>query len=144
MKDDVLDGLSDIDAANVVRCARVLLRRPLLRVGGPDGDLLPLVYRHRVALTDLFAQLLGYRLVIQRQYARLYKALPGSDLARGESSLNPRGYAYFALTVAALSGVGRQVLLSRLVADVRAAAAEVGVPTSDEPTDAEIDAVLSA
>ena len=54
---DVLDGLSDIDAANVVRCARVLLRRPLLRADGPDGDLLPLVYRHRTTLQDLFAGL---------------------------------------------------------------------------------------
>ena len=85
MSGDVLDGLSEIDAANVVRCARVLLRRPLLRVGGPDGDLLPLVYRHRVSLVDLFTQTLGYRLVVQRQFARLYKAIPGTDLPRAEA-----------------------------------------------------------
>src|SRR5205807_2422511 len=66
---DVLDSLSEIDSANVVRCARVLLRRPLLRVGGPDGDLLPLVYRHRVALGVItetegsVAELLGEALI---------------------------------------------------------------------------------
>lgn len=132
---DVLDGLSEIDAANVVRCARVLLRRPLLRVGGPDGDLLPLVYRHRAALADLFTQTLGYRLVVQRQFARLYKAIPGSGLPRGEAGLTPTGYAYLALTIAALTGAGRQVLLSRLVVDVRAAAAEAGIEAGDDVAD---------
>jgi uncharacterized protein (TIGR02678 family) len=135
LKPDVLDGLSEIDAANVVRCARVLLRRPLLRAGGQDGDLLPLVYRHRVALTDLFAQTLGYRLVVQRQFARLHKSLPGTGIPRGEPGLSPRAYAYLALTIAALTGVGRQVLLSRLVADVRAAGAEAGVETADDLAD---------
>lgn len=132
---DVLDGLSEIDAANVVRCARVLLRRPLLRGGGSDGDLLPLVYRHRAALADLFTQTLGYRLVVQRQFARLYKAVPGTDLPRAEAGLTPAGYAYVALTIAALSGAGRQVLLSRLVSDVRAAAAEAGIETNDDVAD---------
>jgi uncharacterized protein (TIGR02678 family) len=132
---DVLDGLSEIDAANVVRCARILLRRPLLRVGGADGDLLPLVYRHRAALADLFAQTLGYRLVVQRQFARLYKATPGTDLPRAEAGLTPAGYAYLALTIAALTGVGRQVLLSRLVADVRSAAGEAGIEAGDDVAD---------
>lgn len=132
---DVLDGLSEIDAANVVRCARILLRRPLLRVGGADGDLLPLVYRHRAALADLFAQTLGYRLVVQRQFARLYKATPGTDLPRAEAGLTPPGYAYLALTIAALTGVGRQVLLSRLVADVRSAAGEAGIEAGDDVAD---------
>lgn len=132
---DVLDGMSDIDAANVVRCARVLLRRPLLRAEGPDGDLLPLVYRHRLALQDLFAGLLGYRLVVERRFARLYKPGPGFDPTRGESTLSPRGYTYLALTMAALTGVGRQVLLSRLVTDVRAAAVEAGVAVTDDLPD---------
>jgi uncharacterized protein (TIGR02678 family) len=132
---EVLDGLSEIDAANVVRCARVLLRRPLLRVGGPDGDLLPLVYRHRAPLADLFTQTLGYRLVVQRQFARLYKATPGTDLPRTETGLSPAGYAYLALTIAALTGAGRQVLLSRLVADVRAATVEAGIAATDDVAD---------
>jgi uncharacterized protein (TIGR02678 family) len=132
---DVLDGMSEIDAANVVRCARVLLRRPLLRVGGADGDLLPLVYRHRSALADLFTSTLGYRLVVQRQFARLYKAIPGTDLPRTEAGLSPTGYAYLALTIAALTGAGRQVLLSRLVADVRATTAEAGIEAADDVAD---------
>ncbi|GGM64378.1 hypothetical protein GCM10012275_38730 [Longimycelium tulufanense] len=131
----VLDRLSEIDAANVVRCARVLLRRPLVRAGGPDGDLLPLMYRHREQLQELFVVTLGYRLVVERRFARLYKLGPGDDPTRGEPTLTPRGYAYLALTLAALTGVGRQVLLSRLVADVRAAAVEAGVTVIDDQQD---------
>jgi uncharacterized protein (TIGR02678 family) len=132
---DPLDGLADIDAANVVRCARTLLRRPLLRLGGPDGELLPLVYRHRVVLGEMFTALLGYRLVVERKFARLYKAGPGADSTRGVPELSPRGYAYLALTMAALTGTGRQVLLSRLVSDVRASAVEAGITVVDTISD---------
>lgn len=132
---DPLDGLADIDAANVVRCARTLLRRPLLRLGGPDGELLPLVYRHREVLGEMFTALLGYRLVVERKFARLYKAGPGADATRGVPELSPRGYAYVALTMAALTSTGRQVLLSRLVSDVRAAAVEAGIIVVDTIAD---------
>ncbi|MDX8037106.1 TIGR02678 family protein [Lentzea sp. BCCO 10_0856] len=126
------DNLSDIDAANVVRCARTLLRRPLLRSDGPDGELLSLVYRHRVVLQDMFAGLLGYRLVVERRFARLYKSGPGRDDTRGVLTMSPRGYAYLALTLAVLTGIGRQTLLSRLVADIRSAAAEAGIDAPDD------------
>ncbi|MDQ3404162.1 MAG: TIGR02678 family protein [Actinomycetota bacterium] len=132
---DALGDLSDIDAANVARCAKVLLRHPLLRPGGPDGDLLPLVYRYRVALQEMFAGVLGYRLVVERRFARLYKAGPGRDGTRGEPALSPRAYAYVCLTMAALTGIGKQVLLSRLVADVRSAASEAGLPVFDDVSD---------
>ncbi|ATE52603.1 MULTISPECIES: TIGR02678 family protein [Actinosynnema] len=130
----MFDDLSEIDSAIVVRCARTLLRRPLLRADGPDGELLGAVYRHRFALQDLFAGLLGYRLVVERRFARLYKAGPGHDDSRG-AGLTPRGYAYLALVLAVLTGVGRQVLLSRLVADARAAAAEAGIAVVDDVVD---------
>ncbi|MEU7475803.1 TIGR02678 family protein [Lentzea sp. NPDC042327] len=129
------DTLSEIDAANVVRCARTLLRRPLLRSEGPDGELLALVYRHRAVLQDLFAGLLGYRLVVERRFARLYKSGPGNDDTRGVLSMSPRGYAYLALTLAVLTGTGRQALLSRLVADIRSAAAEAGISAPDDVTE---------
>jgi uncharacterized protein (TIGR02678 family) len=131
----MFDDLSEIDAANVVRCARTLLRRPLLRADGPDGELLTLVYRHRAALQDLFARTLGYRLVVERRFARLYKSGPGSDDSRGVLGMSPRGYAYVALTMAVLTGIGRQTLLSRLVADIRAAAAEAGITVVDDVAD---------
>lgn len=127
-----LDRLGEIDQADVVRCARVLLRRPLLRAGGQEAELLPLVYRHRATLTELFAGVLGYRLVVERRFARLYKAGPGADPTRGEPGLTPRGYAYLALALAALTTVGRQTLLSRLVTDLRTAATQAGIEVTDD------------
>ncbi|MGH3881165.1 MAG: TIGR02678 family protein [Actinophytocola sp.] len=127
-----LDRLGEIDQADVVRCARVLLRRPLLRAGGPEAELLPVVHRHRATLTELFAGVLGYRLVVERRFARLYKAGPGADPTRGEPTLTPRGYAYLALAMAALTTAGRQTLLSRLVTDVRAAATQTGIKVGDD------------
>ncbi|HYQ66886.1 TIGR02678 family protein [Actinophytocola sp.] len=132
MNADTLDRLSEIDQADVVRCARVLLRRPLLRTGGPESDLLPLIYRHRATLAELFAGVLGYRLVVERRFARLYKSGPGNDPTRGEPSLTPRGYAYLALCLASLTGIGQQTLLSRLVTDIRSAANQAGIEVSDD------------
>ena len=53
-----LDGLDAIEAAQVRRCARVLLRRPLLRAEGPDGEALGTVRRYAdrlgtVAIEDM-------------------------------------------------------------------------------------------
>lgn len=129
------DELSAIDAAHVVRCARLLLRRPLLHPGTPDGDSLPVIYRYRSVLQELFAVLLGYRLVVERRFARLYKSGPVHGATRGEPSLSPRAYTYVALTLAALTGVGRQILLSRLASEVRGAAAEAGLNATDDPAD---------
>ncbi|ASU86165.1 TIGR02678 family protein [Nocardiopsis gilva YIM 90087] len=125
-------GLDAIEAAQVRRCARVLLRRPLLRADGPDGDALPAMRRYADRLQALFAGYLGYRLVIEPTFARLYKTGRTPDGVRGAHKHNgapftPRGYAYLALVLAALTGGGRQLLLSGLVADVRAAGTEAGL-----------------
>ena len=135
MSVDALDQLGELDQADVVRCARVLLRRPLLRAGGSDGDLLPLVYRHRTTLSELFAETLGYRLVVERRFARLYKPGPGFDPTRGDEALAPLSYTYVALCLAALTGMGQQTLLSRLVSEVRAAAVEADIQVSEELRD---------
>jgi uncharacterized protein (TIGR02678 family) len=130
-----LAGLSEIDAAQVIRCARTLLRHPWLRESAPDGALLPLIYRHRVVLGELFGAVLGYRLVVRRGWARLHKTGRGFDGSRGEAGFSPRSYAFLVLTIAVLEGGARQTLLSRLVADVHAAAVEAAVPISDDPAD---------
>lgn len=128
---DVFSDLSHVDAAQVRQCARVLLRRPLVRPDGPDGQLLPLMYRHRHVLQALFSSYLDYPLLVERRFARLYKRLDG-QLGRGMNGFTPRTYVYLTLTLAALVGVGRQILLSQLVADVRGAAAEAGITVSEE------------
>jgi uncharacterized protein (TIGR02678 family) len=128
---DVFSDLSHVDAAQARQCARVLLRRPLVRPDGPDGQLLPVMYRHRHVLQSLFSSYLDYPLLVERRFARLYKRLDGQP-GRGMNGFTPRTYVYLTLTLAALVGVGRQILLSQLVADVRGAAAEAGITVSEE------------
>jgi uncharacterized protein (TIGR02678 family) len=128
---DVFSDLSHIDAAQARQCARVLVRRPLVRPDGPDGQLLPLMYRHRHVLQSLFSGYLGYPLLVERRFVRLYKRLDG-HAGRGMSGFTPRTYVYLTLTLAALVDAGRQVLLSQLIADVRGAAAEAGITVSEE------------
>ncbi len=132
--------LEQTEAAQLTRCIRVLLRRPLLRAGGPDGGVLPVVRRYRSRLQTFFSAYCGYRLVVESTFARLYKTGPGLDGTRGASAsttgapFTPRAYAYLALTLAVLTGSGPQVLLSGLVADIRSAAAEAELPTPDDIT----------
>lgn len=89
------------------------------------------MYRHRHVLQRLFAVYLGYQLRVERRFARLHKA-PDTGTGRGISEFTPRSYVYLTLTLAALVEAGQQLLLSQLVSDIRGAAAEAGIPVSDE------------
>jgi uncharacterized protein (TIGR02678 family) len=115
------------------RAARALLRRPLLHDSVEEqADELRLVRRHRDDLTRMFAEGLGYRLVVEPGVARLFKSGLGRDpsralLRRSGKPFSPRGYALLCLTVAALTRAKRQLLVDELVAEVRAAAVDAGV-----------------
>ncbi|MDN5916644.1 MAG: TIGR02678 family protein [Pseudonocardia sp.] len=114
------------------RAARALLRRPLLHADGPDADDLRLVRRHRGELERVFADGLGYRLVVEPGAARLVKAGLGRDATRplrrrNGKEFTPRGYALLCLTVAALSRGKGQLLVDELVAQVRSAAVDAGL-----------------
>lgn len=87
--------LSHIDESDVRLCARALLRHQILRADGPKGDLLPLIYRHRDDLQILFSSYLGYRLDVERRFARLYKF--SNPPGRGLRGFSARGYMYLAL-----------------------------------------------
>ncbi|GLU46181.1 TIGR02678 family protein [Nocardiopsis ansamitocini] len=125
-------GLDDLETAQLRRYVRVLLRHPLLRPGGPGGEALSGVRRNADRLQSLFVAYLGYRLVVEPTFARLYKTpRPGGGVRgahkRSGAAFTPRGYAYLALVLAVLTGGGTQLLLSRLVSEVRAAGAEAGL-----------------
>jgi uncharacterized protein (TIGR02678 family) len=114
------------------RAARALLRTPLLHADGPQPDDLRLVRRHRTELERLFADGLGYRLVVEPAAARLVKAGLGRDatrplLRRSGRPFPPRAYAMLCLTLAALSRCRSQLLVDELVAQVRSAAADAEV-----------------
>lgn len=114
------------------RAARALLRRPLLHADGPDSDELRLVRRHRVELERLFADGLGYRLVVEPGAARLLKAGLGRDATRplrrrSGKAFTPRCYALLCLAIAALGRSKGQLLVDELVAGVRSAAVDAGI-----------------
>ena len=111
---------------------RHLLRHPLTIDDGPHAEAFRLVRRHRDELGRDFRQLLGYRLVVEASFARLYKAGLGAGRARplrrsSGAPFSPRTYAYLALCCSALITGRQQILLSALAEQVRHAAAEAGI-----------------
>ena len=111
---------------------RHLLRHPLTVDGGPHAETFRLVRRHREALGRDVRQLLGYRLVVEATFARLYKAGLGPGRARplrrtSGAPFSPRTYTYLALCCSALLTGRQQILLSALADQVRHAAAEAGI-----------------
>ncbi|MGV1004980.1 MAG: TIGR02678 family protein [Candidatus Nanopelagicales bacterium] len=117
--------------ADVRTAARALLRNPLLH-GDRQPEAFGLVRRHQDELVRLFADGLGYRLVVEPGLARLFKTGLGADSSRGlrrrnEALFTPRRYAMLALALAALSQSRRQVMVDELVAGVRSAAVDAGL-----------------
>jgi len=119
--------------------ARHLLTSPILTVSRNPAEL-ELVRRHAPALKSMFATQLGYALVVESTFARLVKApLPASAPVRaarrgtGDVPFTARTYVLLALACAALlaPGVGEQILISSLVDQVRADAAEQSVTVTD-------------
>ena len=114
------------------RAARTLLLHPLLLPGRGFDDELRLVRRHQHELTRIFADGLGYRLMVEPQAARLFKTGLGRDGSRplrkrSGVALTPRAYALLCLTVAALTRAKSQLLVDELVAQVRSAAADADI-----------------
>ena len=122
--------------------ARTLLRMPLVTARAHPDELAD-VRRHARYLTGVFSTLLGYRLVVEPSFARLVKEPPGRDAPwrgaarRSGAAFAPRTYTYLALVSASLltAEVGEQVLLSRLVEQVRAEAQAAGVDVDDQFSD---------
>ncbi|MFI1829614.1 TIGR02678 family protein [Streptomyces sp. NPDC020412] len=119
-------------AAERRTAARLLLAHPLVASDGPHADLFPLVRRHADWLGKRFQQVLGYRLLVDSSYARLFKAGLGTGsghrLERSTGTpFTPHTYACLALALSVLVTAPEQQLLSHLVADIRAAAADAGI-----------------
>ncbi|MET9384345.1 TIGR02678 family protein [Streptomyces sp. NPDC002928] len=130
-------------AAERRTAARLLLAHPLVTSDGLYNDTFPLIRRHADWLAQRFQQVFGYRLLVEASYARLFKAGlgPGSGhrLERPSSGtpFTPRTYAYLALALSVLVTAPEQLLLSQLVADLRAAAVDAGIEISDTGRQAE-------
>ncbi|MFE2641139.1 TIGR02678 family protein [Streptomyces nigra] len=130
-------------AAERRTAARLLLAHPLVTSTGPHSDAFPLIRRHADWLAQRFQQVFGYRLLVEASYARLFKAGLGTGsghrLERPSTGtpFSPRTYAYLALALSVLVTAPEQLLLSQLVADLRAAAVDAGIEIADTGRQAE-------
>ena len=128
-----------LDAGERRIATRHLLSSPILTATGQPAEL-DLVRRHAPALKSMFASQLGYTLIVESSLARLVKApLPVSAPARparratDDSPFTAATYVHLALACAALlaPGVGEQILISALVDQIRADAAEQSITITD-------------
>jgi uncharacterized protein (TIGR02678 family) len=132
-----------LDAGERRTAARHLLAQPILTAARQPAEL-DLVRRHARALQSLFSTQLGYALIVESSFARLVKApLPQQAPARPArrpsdgTPFTPGMYVHLALVCAALlaPGVGDQVLISALVDQIRADAAEQSITITDGLSD---------
>jgi len=147
----VLNMLEERIAGEREQASRALLMSPLLTAES-DPDAFTLVRRHSEWLTDRFRHLLGYRLAIRGDHARLYKRprtayrdrpariRPGSIRPGPEDGWAPftrRHYALLALALAALEAHhGRtQALIGGLASEVAALGLELGLRVDFERRD---------
>lgn len=126
------------EAAEQQDALRLLLRHPLVTADGPHAEVFKVVRRHREELARTVRQLLGYRLIVEPGFARLYKAGLGPGRPRplkrvSGSPFSPRAYAYLALCCSVLLTSRQQVLLSALADEVRTVAApEAGIDLGED------------
>ncbi len=130
-----MNGLSDAVAASRAadqrRAARAILRRPLLRADGTDGDSYVLVVRYQRELREWFDRETGWRLLVNTEVARLVKSVsdtrdpthPAADPVRRQT-FTRRRYVLACLSLAALERADTQITLGRLAEQLVAAAAE--------------------
>lgn len=120
--------------------ARLLLRQPLVLAAGPHAETFRIIRAQRDWLIDTFAQYLGYRLVVETGFARLYKS-GLSDSSRPavrsttQTPFTPRAYTYLTLAIAALLTCREQLLLSQLVTSIRTAATDASITLDDSPAE---------
>ncbi|MBK5222214.1 MAG: TIGR02678 family protein [Acidimicrobiia bacterium] len=114
--------------------ARHLLQRPLT-CKEHDPDIFRLIRRHGADLDRWFTQRLGYRLHVDADSARLYKAgaLPGHRPLRTASgrAFHHMEYVLLALVLASTAAGPAVISLRDLVEQVRLAAVEADIELSD-------------
>src|SRR2546429_8569720 len=132
-----------LDAGERRIAARHLLASPMLTAARQPAEL-DLVRRHAAAVKSMSASQPGYVLIVESRFARRVKApLPASAPVRparratDDSPFMAATYVHLALPRAALRapGVGEQILISALVDQIRADAAQQSITITDGISD---------
>jgi uncharacterized protein (TIGR02678 family) len=124
-------ALADDVAAQRRAALRTLLAKPLL-TAGTDDAVLRLVRRHAAHLREWLAAETGWRLAVDAESARLFKAVAdGGDRGthparegRGRPAFGRRRYVLLCLALAVLERADAQITLGRLAEGVLVAAGE--------------------
>lgn len=121
-------GARAVLAEEQQRAARLLLAHPFVTDTQPDPETFALVRRHARELQRWFAEQLGYRLVVDTEFARLHKRpAPGARLrmlrTQSGAPFDSRRYALLCLVLAALERMEVQTVLSELAGQVALLAA---------------------
>jgi uncharacterized protein (TIGR02678 family) len=104
------------------RAVRALLMRPLIIEGHPDFFI---VRRHAEYLRDWFSRETGWRLHVERGFARLFKKpADTTDTSRGLKEFDRERYVILGLTCAVLEHSEAQITLQRLGENLLEAAAD--------------------
>jgi uncharacterized protein (TIGR02678 family) len=120
MSEPLADQLEALTVDERQRAVRALLRKPFIVAEGTDAGDFALVRRHRSALASWLQAELGYRLVVDSDFARLHKMPLPRPLhsrrlqTRAGQAFDSRRYVLFCLTLAALEQAGDQTTLASL------------------------------
>lgn len=125
------DALAESRTVELHRAARALLRRPVLRGRGVDGEQFVLVRRHAAALREWFDRNTGWRLLVDSEVARLVKVVattsdpthPARD-PRSKAPFTRRRYVLACLALAVLERADAQITLGRLAEQIVLGAAD--------------------
>jgi uncharacterized protein (TIGR02678 family) len=150
MSEALAGTVADVLAEERRRAVRLLLAHPLVADARPDPEGFALIRRHARELQRWFAEQLGYRLVVDTEFARLHKrpapgALPRPLWTRSRAAFDPRRYTLICLVLAALERLEVQTVLSELAEQVELlAASEEALRRFDRTSYAERQAFVDA
>jgi uncharacterized protein (TIGR02678 family) len=111
---------------------RSLLRTPMIRAVGPRARVYRWIRMHHDWLSEWLGRNTGWRLVVNREVARLYKTPPDLDDATRsacdsrsrDTPFSRRCYVFLCLALAALERAERQITIGRLLEGMKLLAAE--------------------
>jgi uncharacterized protein (TIGR02678 family) len=124
-------ALDEARSRDLEAAARALLRQPLLRARGGDGDAFRLVRRHAPELRAWFEANTGWRLHVDSEVARLVKLAATNDdpthparEPRSRLAFSRRRYVLACLALSVLERADSQITLGRLAEGVIVGAAD--------------------
>lgn len=103
-------------------------------VAGRDDAMIATVRRHESALKSAYGRL-GWVLIIDRDLVRLRKSPPARPSDYAEAGPNRLTCSWFFLLVAAAESLPPRVAIGQLVNASRSAAAEAGIPATNDITE---------